>query len=129
MTIYHRTHFAGAFWCGSDSLCIFSRDHIRTGDVVLLPRERHHDRYRITDVRTPIDPGDQHFTTVALEGHASEADLRACLSGEPLPIARDARQGRTLATWNGALRWVDDIDLMMAGPLWALAWNRGKPAT
>lgn len=70
---------------GCRSACIIQTPPPRPGDVVLaLSNRRHADgspgvlQYRIVgDVRTPLDPGDQHFVTLSfMERETNDADGR-----------------------------------------------------
>lgn len=69
---------------GTRQACIIG-PRIRTGDVVLITSNRKRDdgqfgvlQYRVVgDVRTPADPGDQHFLTLSfMERETNEADGR-----------------------------------------------------
>lgn len=70
---------------GHRAACIITTPAPKDGDVVLLPSARNHDdgtpgvlQYRVVgDVRTPINPGDQHFLDLAfMEAETNAADGR-----------------------------------------------------
>lgn len=47
-------------------MCVFGRTP-RVGDHLILPNGSGTTRYRIESVRSPSDPGDQHFLDVAFD--------------------------------------------------------------
>jgi hypothetical protein len=53
-------------------LTIFRRGLIRVGDYLSVPADAFKVLYRVTDVRTPPDPGDLHFVKAE---HCKWADL------------------------------------------------------